>query len=82
MELVRHPIPIDTVGPHDVSSQASTRVSLGLVRAAQGRNEEAERLLREAAGLVAGTGYLSLEVWIRSKLDQFLASAPSTARTA
>jgi tetratricopeptide (TPR) repeat protein len=73
---------IDTVGPHDVSSQASTRVSLGLVRAAQGRNEEGEQLLREAAELVAGTGYLSLEVWIRSKLDQFPVSAPSTARTA
>ena len=37
-----------TVGPQDLTSQASTRMALGLVRAAQGRDEEAERLLREA----------------------------------
>ena len=32
-----------TVGPHDMASQASTRMALGIVRAAQGRDEEAER---------------------------------------
>ena len=38
----------ETVGPHDVTSLATTAMSLGLVRAAQGRDEEAEELLREA----------------------------------
>ena len=36
----------ETVGPHDVTSLATTTMSLGLVRAAQGRDEEAEELLR------------------------------------
>ena len=39
---------IGTVGPQDVMSLATTRMALGVVRAAQGRDEEAERLLREA----------------------------------
>ncbi len=39
---------IETVGPQDVMSLATTRMALGVVRAAQGRDEEAERLLREA----------------------------------
>jgi class 3 adenylate cyclase/tetratricopeptide (TPR) repeat protein len=39
---------IETVGPHDVTSLASTRMALGLVRAAQGRDAEAEAELREA----------------------------------
>ena len=37
----------ETVGAQDVVSQATTRMALGLVRAAQGRDEEAEQLLRE-----------------------------------
>ena len=32
----------ETVGPHDNVSRATTRMALGLVRAAQGRDEEAE----------------------------------------
>ena len=39
---------METVGPQDVTSLATTRMALGLVRAAQGRDEEAESLLREA----------------------------------
>jgi tetratricopeptide (TPR) repeat protein len=39
---------IRTVGPQDASSIPTTRTTLGLVRAAQGRDEEAEALLREA----------------------------------
>jgi class 3 adenylate cyclase/tetratricopeptide (TPR) repeat protein len=39
---------IETVGPQDVMSLATTRMALGIVRAAQGREEEAEDLLREA----------------------------------
>jgi class 3 adenylate cyclase/tetratricopeptide (TPR) repeat protein len=39
---------IQTVGPQDVTSLATTQMALGVVRAAQGRDEEAEALLREA----------------------------------
>jgi class 3 adenylate cyclase/tetratricopeptide (TPR) repeat protein len=63
---------IETVGEHDVSSQASTRVSLALVRAAQGRDDDAEALLREGWSFVEGTGYHSLEAWAVRRLDQFL----------
>ncbi len=45
-----------TVGPHDMASRATTRMAHGLVRAAQGRDEEAERLLREALDVIKTTG--------------------------
>jgi tetratricopeptide (TPR) repeat protein len=38
----------ETVGPQDVTSLSTTTMALGLVRAAQGRDDEAEPLLREA----------------------------------
>ncbi len=53
---------IETVGPQDVSSQASTKRSLALIRAHQGRDEEAEALLRE-----------SIETLERSEYTRFLA---------
>jgi class 3 adenylate cyclase/tetratricopeptide (TPR) repeat protein len=52
---------VETVGPQDVSSQASTKTSLALVRASQGRDEEAEALLREA-----------IEILERSEYSRFL----------
>ena len=52
---------VETVGPQDVSSQASTKASLALVRASQGRDEEAEALLRE-----------SIEILERSEYSRFL----------
>jgi class 3 adenylate cyclase/tetratricopeptide (TPR) repeat protein len=52
---------VETVGPQDVSSQASTKTSLALVRASQGRDEEAEALLRE-----------SIEILERSEYSRFL----------
>ncbi|HKI23391.1 MAG TPA: adenylate/guanylate cyclase domain-containing protein [Gaiellaceae bacterium] len=52
---------VETVGPQDVSSQASTKTSLALVRANQGRDEEAEALLRE-----------SIEILERSEYSRFL----------
>jgi class 3 adenylate cyclase/tetratricopeptide (TPR) repeat protein len=45
----------ETVGPHDVTSRATTRMALGLVREAQGREAEAEELLREAVDIVQDT---------------------------
>ena len=47
----------ETVGCADVSSDSTTRLALGLVRAAQGRDGEAEQLLREADEMVRPTGY-------------------------
>jgi tetratricopeptide (TPR) repeat protein len=41
----------DTVGEADWASVATTTMALGLVRAAQGRDEEAEALLREALAM-------------------------------
>jgi class 3 adenylate cyclase/tetratricopeptide (TPR) repeat protein len=38
----------ETVGPQDMTSLSTTTMALGLVRAAQGRDDEAETLLREA----------------------------------
>ena len=52
---------VETVGPQDVSSQASTKTSLALVRASQGRDEEAEALLHEA-----------IEILERSEYSRFL----------
>ncbi len=63
---------IETVGPHDVSSQASTRLSLALVRVGQGRDDEAEALMRDAWERLEGTGYRNIELWVIERLDQFL----------
>ncbi len=63
---------VETTGPHDVSSQASTRFALAKVRVAQGRDGEAEALMRDGLDRIAGTGYRSLEVWATSTLDAFL----------
>ena len=48
---------VETVGPQDVSSQASTKLSLALVRAQQGRDEEAEALLQEAIDILERSEY-------------------------
>jgi class 3 adenylate cyclase/tetratricopeptide (TPR) repeat protein len=61
-----------TVGPHDQSSRATTRMALGLVRAAQGRNEEAEELLREALELVSETDFNVVRVELLEALVGFL----------
>jgi class 3 adenylate cyclase/tetratricopeptide (TPR) repeat protein len=61
-----------TVGLHDVSSQASTRISLASLRLAQGREAEAEQLLREAWDQLRDSGYLELELALLAQLDAFL----------
>jgi tetratricopeptide (TPR) repeat protein len=63
---------VETVGPHDVSSQATTRLTLAEVRIAQGREEDAEALIRDALARVEGTAYRSLEASAAVRLDEFL----------
>ncbi len=62
----------ETVGDRDVSSDATTRLALGLVRAAQGRDEEAERLLREASEILRPTGFRRHEIDPLTALAGFL----------
>jgi tellurite resistance protein len=62
----------ETVGPQDVTSIATTTAALGQVRAAQGRHEEAEELLRAAVDQVAGTDFAEVEHEVLKPLAQFL----------
>lgn len=53
-----------TVGPQDQTSRATTRMALGVVRAAQGKDADAEALLRDALEIISATDfrYTRLEV--------------------
>jgi class 3 adenylate cyclase len=62
----------ETVGPHDTISRATTRMALGIVRAAQGRDEEAEELLLEAVEIVEGKDLLLIRRELVSALARFL----------
>jgi len=62
----------ETVGAQDVVSQATTRMALGLVRAAQGRDEEAETLLREAVEVSAEVDHVHVECNSTLALVRFL----------
>jgi tetratricopeptide (TPR) repeat protein len=48
---------VETVGPQDVSSQSTTRKTLAMVRAAKGRDDEAEALFREAIDILERSEY-------------------------
>ena len=54
----------ETVGAHDQSSRATTRMALAIVRAGQGRDAEAEELFRESLEVVGRTefGYIRFEL--------------------
>jgi class 3 adenylate cyclase/tetratricopeptide (TPR) repeat protein len=60
------------VSGHDLTSTASTTRTLGLVRAAQGDDVEAEVLLRESLSLLEGTDFRLLEVEALVPLIRFL----------
>jgi tetratricopeptide (TPR) repeat protein len=62
----------ETVGPEDASSIATTTGALALVRAAQGRDEEAEELFREAIAVLERTDFRLHQVELTEKLVAFL----------
>ena len=62
----------ETVGPHDRTSLATTQTALGIVRAAQGRDDEAETLLRSAVAAVADTDFRNVELETLRPLAHFL----------
>jgi class 3 adenylate cyclase/tetratricopeptide (TPR) repeat protein len=64
----------ETVGPDDRVSDATTRLALGLVRAAQHRDAEAEALLHEAVDGFALYEIRAYEHWALRYLAQFLRS--------
>ena len=61
-----------TVGPHDMSSRATTRMALAVVRAAQGRDEEAEGLFRDALDILEPTDLHVVRLGVLDELVQFL----------
>ena len=71
-----------TVGPRDMHSRSTTRVALGLVRAAQGRDEEAEALLRDALEILDGTDYRRYRVEPLEALAGFLRERGRVAEAA
>jgi class 3 adenylate cyclase/tetratricopeptide (TPR) repeat protein len=62
----------ETVGPHDATSIATTTAALGTVRAAQGRDDEAEQLFREALAGLEGTGFKRSQLELTEMLARFL----------
>jgi class 3 adenylate cyclase/tetratricopeptide (TPR) repeat protein len=64
----------ETVGPEDRMSSSTTKLALGLVRAAQKRDAEAEELLREAVDGFAMYDLRAFEHWALRHLSEFLRS--------
>ena len=63
---------LETVGPHDMSSRATTRATLARIRQAQGRPDEAEALLREAIAIFEDTEYRAFQATALGELAQLL----------
>jgi ATP/maltotriose-dependent transcriptional regulator MalT len=62
----------ETVSAEDLGSRATTRVALAEVRAAQGRDHEAETLFREAADIARGAEQCRLDLELLPPFAQFL----------
>jgi class 3 adenylate cyclase/tetratricopeptide (TPR) repeat protein len=63
---------IESVGPEDQLSIWTTRMALGVVRAAQGRDAEAEQLLSESVDAFAENGMRYAELQALDQLTAFL----------
>ena len=63
---------IESVGPEDQLSMWTTRMALGVVRAAQGRDAEAEQLLRDSVEAFARNGLRFAELQALDHLAAFL----------
>jgi tetratricopeptide (TPR) repeat protein len=61
----------ESVGPDDRVSISTTKLSLGLVRAAQGREAEAEELMREAIDEMRGNDQRAMERWALGRAVEF-----------
>jgi tetratricopeptide (TPR) repeat protein len=61
----------ETVGPLDVTSRATTAGSLAMVRAAQGRLDEADELFKEGLETLAGTEFRQIEEELLASYVQF-----------
>jgi tetratricopeptide (TPR) repeat protein len=61
----------ETVGPLDVTSRATTAGSLAMVRAAQGRHDDAEALFREGLETLADTEFRQIEDELLESFAQF-----------
>jgi class 3 adenylate cyclase/tetratricopeptide (TPR) repeat protein len=62
----------ETVGPQDLTSRATTTASLAMVRAAQGRDDEAEALFGEAVDTVSDTDFRAIQYETLKPFAQFL----------
>jgi tetratricopeptide (TPR) repeat protein len=61
----------ESVGPDDRSSITTTKLSLGVVRAAQGRDDEAAELMHEAVDDARCTDQRALERWALGRVLEF-----------
>ena len=73
---------IETVGPEDQLSIWTTRMALGVVRAAQGRDAEAEQLLTDSVEAFAESGLRYAELQALDQLAAFLSRARPEGRGA
>ncbi|HEY7148276.1 MAG TPA: adenylate/guanylate cyclase domain-containing protein [Gaiellaceae bacterium] len=62
----------ETVGEADATSKATTAAALAQVRAAQGRDEDADELFREALATIADTDFRHIEHEVLGPYAQFL----------
>jgi class 3 adenylate cyclase/tetratricopeptide (TPR) repeat protein len=62
----------ETVSAEDISSRATTRLALAQVRAAQGRDDEAETLFQQAIDIVRGSEQCRIDVELLPPYAQFL----------
>jgi class 3 adenylate cyclase/tetratricopeptide (TPR) repeat protein len=62
----------ETVSAEDIASRATTRVALAQVRAAQGRDEEAETLFREAVDILSDSEYCHILFDVLPPYAEFL----------